>query len=50
MSRTQLWHDFFTIFIESALTAFVQATFTNESNRQVQRPLLSCLSPVGNAH
>jgi hypothetical protein len=48
--RTQLRHDFFTIVVEPALTAFVEATFTNESNHPAQRPLMSCLSPVGNAH
>jgi hypothetical protein len=46
----QLWHDFFTIGVEPALTAFIEATFTNESNHQVRRSLTSCLSPVGNAH
>jgi hypothetical protein len=48
--RTQLWHDFFTIVVEPALTAFVEATFTNESNHPAQRSLKPCLSPVGNAH
>jgi hypothetical protein len=42
--------DFFTISGEPALTAFVEATFTNESSRPAQTHLITCLSPVGNAH
>jgi len=48
--RTQLRQDFFTISVWLALTAFVQATFTNEFNRSARRALISCLSPVRNAH
>jgi len=48
--RTQLRHDFFTVFVKPALTAFVEAIFTNESNRSPQRLLMCCLSPIGNAH